>query len=467
MSIFYRPILMGLSIILPYLAFSQNAFLELFNRKHTEITPLITDSLVIKTANLSRYIRYYDVQDAVLPADYKEIQISNDGNLKQRIFSHTEGFGNSFVNTIETLDSITGLTYKERLTFFGQNISACDSMYLEIWSDEQWVSIQKTLNFYGQNGKPSETLIYLWDKAALEWIPYRSTAFNYDGSKRLITKEISVWKEEWALVNQYMYTYQGNLEKPVTINWKSGDGGSLNPVDSSLVWFDAFGQEDSIAVFNWSPETGKWYEVYRNIFTDLEQRKSGNGKKVGISLEGDRITKEDWIHYPGEMVYSDEPSESLQRVYFPDTDTWRDQFRMQLKYQKLNDNSIYGTITHTAFNENVGAMETVFAAEAWFHEKAEKPAIDSVEDRSGKFTFTYQCGFSNPYVMNQTVYFPSTEAKGDFELKILSEEGRLVYQQRYDSSGVGKVSVPLPPGLYVVAVSRGGQPLCTQKLIVQ
>ncbi len=92
------------------------------------------------------------------------------------------------------------------------------------------------------------------------------------------------------------------------------------------------------------------------------------------------------------------------------------------------------------------------------------PPVDS---RTDKFTFSYKCGFYSPYVQNQTLTFPATEATGNYELKIFAEDSRLVYRQMYDSSGLATVNAPLAPGVYFVAVSKGGVPLCTQKLAVQ
>ncbi|HAD12103.1 MAG TPA: hypothetical protein DCF33_06655, partial [Saprospirales bacterium] len=76
------------------------------------------------------------------------------------------------------------------------------------------------------------------------------------------------------------------------------------------------------------------------------------------------------------------------------------------------------------------------------------------------------CGFFNPYIQNQTLTFPASDVAGDYDLKIFGEDGRLVFRQRYDNNGLATVTAPLLPGLYIVSVSKGGVPLCTQKLIV-
>ncbi len=175
--------------------------------------------------------------------------------------------------------------------------------------------------------------------------------------------------------------------------------------------------------------------------------------------------KDQRVFIKGEGVFTNEPQEELLRSFSPALGEWQDSWRRTIAYQPLADGRIYGTIHINELGKGSNWSE-VFFAEAWFHLNPDSLHLDPAKDRTDSFTFRYTCGFYNPYTQNQTLNFPATDATGDYELKIFGEDSRLVFQKRYDSSGLATVSAPLVPGLYFVSVSRGGVPLCTQKLVV-
>ena len=266
--------------------------------------------------------------------------------------------------------------------------------------------------------------------------------------------------------NQYSYAYKQDENQPASAVWHSNIDGKLIPVDSTVFWYDNDGFQDSSLTFFWNVISNTWYKVSRQVLKDDDQKITGQGESFSSDGQAKWQEKEEITYTPGEQIFTDEPTEELVRVFDPASGERKDKKKKIITYQSLDSTHIYGSIQISELNDSTQEWGEVFFAEAWFSIEMQKPALDSLQEREGQFTFSYSCGLPNPYVRNMTLTFPPSDATGNYELKILSEEGRLVYRQKYDDSGTGFIDAPLQPGFYLVTVSRGNTPVCTQKLIV-
>ncbi len=450
----------------PFCSHAQNVFVQMFHPQYQELTPLVTDSLFIRiqsgeTGEITRAIGYQHPVD--LPSGWREVRAQEKPLALWRISQHTEQAANGQITYNDFIDSLKSDTLRSRMYVMGNQMERPDSVLHEIWRNGQWMPMQKTLLYYiGQtNGRRVEMT---WNEAMNEWENVSKTQYTYDGQKRLTKREEEYWKEdEWTIEHSYQYAYRQNESKPKYAIWVAQG----NPIDSTMTWYDFQGQEDSSKIYLWNIYQSAWSAQSKRILNGEEAKRAlagdiyaGNG-----AFTSNWSPKEQREFVSGEGVITNEPQEEILRKFNPISMEWQESWRRSIAYQPLPDGRIYGTIRINEFGRDSSWSETFFA-EGWFHLAPDSLGLDPAKDRSETFTFSYSCGLYNPYVQNQTLTFPASEVTGDYELKIFGEDSRLVFQQRYNSSGLATVSAPLVPGLYLVSVSKGGVPLCTQKLVV-
>lgn len=448
---------------------SGNALIDLFDLPYKDLLHLRTDSLFVRiqdisTGTVTRGIAYTYGDDAEEAIDVVEIRKENNGLQRYRISRHTEAAANGKIVETEQLDSLTMQVSKDRLTTIGSEPSRPDSVFYELWDGTQWRPVQKTYFQYNQNKMVVRQSESRWENAGTVWSNQFYTDFSYNGSNRITQIKNGGWANDaWGTQNIYRYSYNTSADNPAQSTvWQS----SSTLIDSLVEWFDGQGLKDSSLQFYRDPYGMGWNSVTREVFSDAEQKKAALGNRYRKNEQGAWTLSEENTFTPGPATYTDQPQEVLTRIYDAANKEGKDVRRKTSAYELLADGRIHGNIQ--IYESQDGADWTeVFFAEAWFKLLQFRPDPDSVADRSDTFTFSYTCGLNNPYVQNQTLAFPTSDATGDYELRILSEDGRLVFQQHYDSSGLGTVSAPLPPGFYIVSVHRGSVPLCTQKLIVR
>lgn len=456
---------------------AQNALIDLYNPLYQNLLPLQTDSLYIRTLDtyhgtLTRAIGYkYEDDGTTLLGWYETREEQQPSHIWTIALNVSNQSSTVVLETVMT-DSLTHRKIKDRQMFTGGGLSQPDSIVTELWDSIEWVPTQKTLFTYTPIGQVASRLDLRWEANASEWINDNAIGWGYDNQNRLILRRSKFWKEvEWRTVSDYVYTYTGNNSQPRSIVWLAHAGADsttmLNPVDSMAVWYDNEGQVDSSLTFIWNPYSNAWSGTSRSVMGDDEEKKATQGKDYVKSPEGTWTEKTDPVFTPGDQVFTDEPAEVLTKIYDPKTEEWKDIKRRVVSYTPIGANRVYGSIQILEMNDSLQDWQETFFAEAWLRILPSNLQEDSVEDRSRKFTIVYSCDLPNPYVRNRTFVFPANDATGDYALEIFSAEGRMVYRKRYDDSGVGYVDAPLQPGVYMASVSRGGTPLCTQKLIVQ
>lgn len=451
-------------------ASAQNALLELFHGRYIELTGLKTDSLYISgqdpylgTVTREISFQYPEGQPSTL-SNWVETRHESVGQKIYRLSQQTATSANSTNLEIRTLDSLDMKEIRERRTFYGTTPEMPDSILYELWDSTSWEPVQKARMFY--NSTQQLTQRTELQAAMGGWLPLFGTTYTYDGNGRLVERSESNWNSTgWEAQNSYVFTYQAGVLGPVSSGRHLEISGQSVPRDSLSIWYDANGQLDSTILFYRNPSLGGWMPVTRVLFTDKEQKKAQQGKEYRLNSQGSWEAINETQFTGGSLEYTDEPAEILLRHYDSAEEIWKDVRRETSEYELLPDGRVHGILRIEMADDSIG-WEEVFLAEAWF-KLVNDYQIDTLEERSSQFTFSYTCGLVNPYVENQAINFPATSAPGGYELKIFTEEGRLVYSQQYDDSGLGQVSATLTPGFYVVTVSKGGSPLCTQKLVVR
>ncbi len=445
---------------------AQNAFLQLFHPQYQELTPLITDSLFVRVRNpqvgeITRAIGIKHPED--MPPSWTEVRSQEKPLELCRLNLYTEKADNRQVTYSDFIDSLKSDTLRSRMTTFGNEPAQPDSILDEIWRKGEWEPVQKSIFTYIGPKILGQRLDMEWNAASGLWENVQITTYLYDGQKRMTQREEQNWfGDDWSLQHTYKYAYRQNENKPKYLVWYA----AKMPIDSTVTWYDFQGQEDSSKVYQWNTTQSSWGQQSRRILNNeaAKMALAGNTYTAVDASTNDWLPKEQREFVAGEGVFTDEPQEELLRSFNTSSGKWQDKWRRSIEYQPLTDGRIYGTIRLSELGSDANWSETFFA-EGWFHLAPDSLKMDPAKDRSETFTFSYTCGLYNPYVQNQTLSFPATEATGDYELKIFGEEGRLVFQQRYNSNGLATVSAHLMPGVYIVSVSRGGVPLCTQKLI--
>jgi hypothetical protein len=449
---------------------AQNAFIQMYHPQYQELTLLLTDSLYIHTETLdgtetSRAIGYRHVENK--PVGWREVRGMNTPFSLIRLDQKTESVPEGLAIQQERVDSIRQDTLKTRMLIMGLQPEFPDSVLFDIWKNEAWVPVQKTNHYYQGTNQIARTFDFHWNESAAQWDTISKKEYAYDGQKRLKERKEDAWKSgQWELAHSYRYGYRSGESKPQYLVWQAGE----QLIDSTVTWYDAFGVEDSSRVFKWMDHASAWVLDAKRILNGSEAQTAlaGNTYTAAGTTNGATtqwIPKERRSFISGEGVFTNEPQEETVQRLNLNTGEWSDTWRRNIFYQPLQDGRIYGKITINEWGKDSTWHET-FLAEGWFRLAPDSLHIDPVDSRTDTFTFSYTCGFYNPYVQNQTLTFPASDVTGDYDLKIFGEDGRLVFRQRYDSNGLATVSAPLLPGLYIVSVSRGGIPLCTQKLVV-
>ncbi len=456
-----------------YSSSAQNALIDLYNPYYQSLVPLQTDSLFIRTLDqyhgiVTRAIGYNYEEDGITLIGWHELREEEYPSHIWKTVLNISNQSSTIVVETETTDSLTHKKFKDRQTF-ANSLAQPDSIVIDLWDSIEWVPNQKILFTYTLTGQIESRLDLRWDATAEEWINENVIGWAYDNQNRLTLRRSKRWKEvSWEFVNDYKYTYNGNSLEPNSIVWVNADSmGTHIPVDSMAIWYDGEGQIDSSLTFLWNSYNNAWSATNRNILSDEDEQKAVDGKEYVKSPDGGWIEKKDPVYTLGEETFTDEPAEVLTKIYDPKLEEWKDVRRKIVSYTPLDANRVYGSIQILEMNDSLQDWQETFFTEAWLRILPSDLQQDSVEDRSRKFTIVYSCDLPNPYVRNKTFVFPANEATGNYELKIFSAEGRMVYQRKYDDSGMGYVDAPLQPGVYLASVSRGGTPLCTQKLIVQ
>ena len=486
LSFFLFSFLLGAQTLSPFNRTpTGNGLIDLYGLPYKNLLSLRTDSLVISAqdpglATVTRSISfaYGEEEEMLSPIDWVEIR--NAGTHIWRISGHTEEGAEGAVTETETLDSTTLVRFRDRVTRIGASAERPDSIVCEAWDSIAWIPMQKTRLLYNSTQKLTRRVELSWSTAAGDWIGQAATTYTYDGSQRVTQQLEETWQgEKWILKNQHDFSYNSGAQAPKAAVWLSetSTGGSgtpasaaLTPIDSTAAWYDGEGQPDSIITYAWNTYNSTWSAIDRTVFVTEGQKQARQGKRyrpgAAAAASGYWQAYEETVFTAGEDIYTDQPQEILIRALGVGAPEGQDRRRETTAYHLLSDGRIYGSIQISELQDEAEWSE-VFFTEAWFSRIPTPPGPDSVGDRSGKFTFFYTCNLSNPYVQNQTMVFPENDATGDYELSIFSEEGRLVYKQRYDNSGLGMVTAPLAPGFYIVSVKRGNTPLCNQKLIVK
>lgn len=451
--------------------FGQNALIDLYRPFNQSLIALRTDSLFVRTTvngEITTREIAYTYKDSLL-SEWRELHKNKVGapaiRTKQEI-NYPDG--HRFVLT-ETYDSLTKQAFTERFSTFGKDPSRPDGYLMEMKQGEDWIPVLQTLFKFDNKGRLLQRLEQQTGVASSEWINRSAWNYDYDSKGRVTEKRLDQWDvSDWKTKNQHRYTYKGGQSQPYSAVWLGDVDGQLTLVDSTLTWYDQTGAEDSTLVFYWIREQSQWQAIGSTLFADKEQQAALKGKTFVRDLNGNWVERNETTFTAGEAIFTDDPQEEMLRSYNTATKEWIDIKRTVTQYKPLDDGHIYGSISTEEIRE--GNWEETFFAEAWFHKDPFRPGLDTIADRSktGNFTFAYSCGLPNPYVATRTLAFPVREdLTGNYELKIVSEEGRLIFRRSYDGSGTGYVDTPLAPGFYLVTVSKGGTPVCSQKLVVQ
>ncbi|GAB4494714.1 MAG: hypothetical protein OHK0019_21860 [Saprospiraceae bacterium] len=467
-----RPLLLVSLLTWLQISLAQNAFLDLYHPFHKSLKELRTDSLFIRTLDpyagtAERAISYKYPDDKSLPPDWQEIRSESNTLRLWRVNQRAFWEGQFKTVETETLDSLSKRVTKSKV-FMAENASGrLDSVWYEIWDSTEWQPVQKTLFAY-KNGQFLEHRTEMhWDAASEDWVAELNMVIKYDSKNRVTQREYETYSDTGSsMQNLYTYSYRPDENQPESVVWRSNIEGKLTPIDSTVAWYDGDGLQDSSLTFFWNLISGNWHKTGRQVLKDENQKIIGQGETFHPDGQEKWQANEETIYLPGEQIFTDEPKEELVRVFDPATGEWKDKKKKVITYEPLDSTYIYGSIQISELNDSFQIWEEVFFAEAWFSIEQQKTELDSLKERGEQFTFSYFCGLPNPYVRNMTLTFPQSDVTGNYELKIISEEGRIVYRQRYDDSGTGFVDAPLQPGFYMVTVSKGNTPLCTQKLIV-
>jgi hypothetical protein len=456
--------LLLMSLALP--ASGQNLLLKMFRPHYKEGISLRTDSLFVRTNigqpnESTRFVRFAYTQG--LPVSWHEMRSEQDSSKIWKLSERTEPSDDGWIVHNEAIDGQIGDTMTIRTVMWGNQTTAPDSILYETKTSEGWRPIQKKKYTYD-----AEFLLrneeMLWDINASQWTNQAISNYTYDAQKRLLQQQTAIWEgADWTVQNTYRFVYAPGTILPKCQTWQSGD----TRVDSIAIWYDLQGVEDSSVIYHWDVARGAWFAVAKRALETAAEKEGLEGHYYSNNGASDWKPKERYQYVESIHEYTNEPTEAILQQFDPVAEQWVDKVKKTSTYQVLADGRIHGILRTDEASLDAGWVNT-FWAEAWFHLPPDGFSSDSLsDDRNDSFSFSYNCGMSNPYVQHQTLSFPSTNAEGNYELKIFGEDGRLVFQQQYEVDGLATVSAPLIPGLYIVSVKKGGMPLCTQKLIVK
>lgn len=451
--------------------FGQNALIDLFRPFNKSLTPLRTDSLFVRTqqdgAIITRQIAYA-YQDSFL-TEWRERRVDNSLQtplvlkIKCQIADH--------IAVTERLDSIADIKTAERFSLLGQTPDQPEGYLMESrQEDGSWSPVQQTLFTYDSEGRVAQRLEQHTGVTSAEWGNMSTWNYTYDKQGRMTMRQLDHWDgEESQPKGIYRYEYAKGQSQPHAVVWLAEVEGQITPVDSTVTWYDLSEEADSSMVFVWGREQSVWCAADRAVFATDDEKAVQHGKTFVHGLNGEWVEKTEVAFTASDAIFTNDPQEEVLRVYDPVAQIWRDKERTTTIYKLVDEKGVYGSIRTEVFAGDALGWEETFFAEAWFRKDAHRQGLDSVPDRSSDhFRFSYACGLPNPYVATRTLTFPlRDDLSGNYELRIVSEEGRLIFQRRYDDSGMGYVDTPLPSGFYLVTVSKGGTPVCSQKLVVE
>ncbi len=467
--LFFIPCLL---FLLPGALPAQNAFLDLYHPFNKSLIELRTDSLFIRTQDgktgvLERAIGYrYPEEEGRLP-EWREIRKDVKKRQIRSITQRSEQQGSLNLIETETLDSTTKKTVKRRAFISQSETGRIDSVWYALWSGSEWKPVQKTVFIYFNKSLLQQRTELRWNDASGTWQNESNYRLAYKNNK-VVERRYEVWKDSsWTPTNRYVYDYRRGETQPASSVRYAGPEGKLTPVDSLVTWYDDKAYRDSSLTFLWNAVSRTWGKAARSVLKEPDQQIAGKGESYYPEGRDTWKEKERTVYQPGDLTFTDEPREEISRLFDPVAGEWKDKRKKNIVYRPLDDTHIYGYIRIDELDDSLQQWVEVLYAEAWFTVQPQKPVFDTLQERNRQFAFSYFCGLPNPYVRNMTLTFPENDASGDYELKVVNEEGRLVFHQKYDDSGTGFIDAPLQPGFYLVSVSRGNTLLCTQKLVVQ
>ncbi len=447
----------------------QNFILEMFHPLSQQMVALQTDSIFIRTVSEDgkedrREVAYAYDSEHKLVESRETVHASNNQfiyHIKEERDVKDVNFPRTFIHRY---DSTLNAAFEYRTISFAHDPTQVDSSYLEYFYDNQWLRSQVTKYKYFSSGLIEERTDYGQSEKPGEWVMRTQTLHDYTSDGRIKTRISNNWPaDQPSFQNLYRYHYD-IPELPEKESWYSGDIGNAQPVDSTRYFFDAQGKYDSAHHYTWVAQLNDWVNTSREEYPDDEQKRTLTGDKSYPDVETGiwhKLVKHEYTS--GTQVYTAEPYQHTIERLNRETHQWEVKGRQTTTYALLDTVVIYATFRNEAYTLS-GQWETTCSAEAWLHINP-----DSLpQPREGQFRFSYICGMPSPYIANETVTFPErAEFPGRYELRLMSSDGRLVYHKIYDESGVGTVDAVLNPGFYIAFVSKGGMPVCSQKMVVQ
>jgi hypothetical protein len=450
----------------------QNYLRELYHPFFEQLIPLRTDSMFIvqEPSNGQKSILAigYDYEKGLLKTTREKYSLEkNQINYFEVNLWNGIGESEQMVETYK-YDSIYKYQARSRTVKFLKDNTHIDSIHFETYQDKKWVILQKNIFERTPSGSVKNEDIFKLNLTNLIWEKCSRNQYEYDNAGRTTQRmTYSYNQDESVFRNEYNYTFKSG-KLPITENWYSGDLKNIHQVDSTKYWFDTDEKYDSAYFFVWIASLDKWIVKEKYYYNSFEQKKS-----LVHDVKKYDFEKDVWYDYikneylKGEQFYTDEPAELMVQSFNALSNEWVIQERHTINYENLKSDKLLATYKKEALNNQTLQWETVLTAQAWLRLNPDELQKDTIEIRANQLKFSYICGMPNPYIANQTVEFPvNTDVKGEYALRILSSDGRVMYSEQFTETGLGFVDAVLPPGFYIAFVTKGDMPICSQKLIV-
>ncbi len=446
-------------LIVPFLLPAQNFLMQSFNPNYKEVLALTTDSMFIRYRSITGNHQdramgiVYDEKDRL--ARIREYQTFPDSKRgPSRTIRTFEYVTDGHTETEEVRDETSKKVDRTQRLVKQRKDGQPETWLTQRWDSTRWVNMQRMTWQYDAKDQLSVRLSEQWEKG--QWQRQETFTYQYDPQGNLAKSLYEVQQEKGFLpMHERRYRYDKKRVASETLYALTNE--KLAPLDS-IVYTE--GASDSTLVYGWHPVNRSWFLRSATVLADPEQKKSKAGKiftagRGNTSLE----PRDETIIAAGLGKYTDEAAEEVTRRFDKLKNQWKDVRRKKVDYREAGVGGVYGKLALEAFQSDSAGWQEQLTVEGWFRLKKAGPREAAP---------VASCKVPNPYARQQTIVFTDPDSgPGPRELRVMSAEGRVVFQQVLSGYDAVQLPATLQPGFYVLSVIGADRPVCIQKLIVE
>lgn len=472
-----RPFLLVLmvSVIFGPSVNAQNYLLEMFHPKNKEVKKLRTDSMYIHSSGSIRRL-YFEYTDKNALTKSNDFWYSDKMAPVQRYLKKHIQDGNIFTVETEVQDGNKKTIRKERYTETRRPDGQPDSAITYIDRNGVWEPAQKMAYAYNTKNYRLSRLDQVWNPNKGTWMSQWGETMEYDSKNRLRFRRNVQWdaaNSRWLISQEYGYDYEnGGNNQPVSLTWRTLRDSTMQNITKLETAFNSTGKKDTVILYRWNVDQEDWVRDHFTLLDNNDHRQLFElGDKYYRNDSNLWEKSEETSYMTGTGIYSDEAEGMLVQIYDKKEEKWRGISRETTQYTDMPDGKrVYGRFEKEG-NGPSDALQQEILVEAWFTKKdPEKPG--PIDDRSNTRE-NGVCSLPNPFMSGLALTLPQgnetpvTDGNTLCELRITSEDGRLVWHRTVQNASAVTIDANLTPGVYLLTVLRDGQRVCVQKLLSQ